>query len=149
MFALTRIVPIVAAVSLVTLYVGVSTQVQPGGSPATGAAESPPPGSAIVWDSGRVRLTAAAMRIHAGDEVFTGSVPPFSVHSDGADVPTTLEVVWPEQGVEQRMNLYFDMNGTDWWVTELRTFDGDACRPSWILLLGTPVHHPPRPGILR
>ena len=108
MFALTRIVPVVAAISLVTLYVGLSARVGPGGTPATGPDASPSRGSAIVWDSGRVRLTAAAMRIHAGTRSSRGRCRPISVKSDGGDVPTTLEVVWQEQGVEQRMNLYFE-----------------------------------------
>ena len=146
MFAITRIVPIVVAVSLVTLYLGMSTQVRPGGSPATDAAASASPGPAIAWDSGLVRLTAAAMRIGEGDRTFTGAAPDVTVHSSPGS-PTvnlddtsnvthpTLEVSWTEQGVEQKLNLYFAFDETDWWVSELRTYDG-YCDSDWIYYFG-------------
>jgi hypothetical protein len=135
MFAAIRIGVAVAAVALATAYLGLSAQDQEGPSTGAGTASAPPAGP-IDWDSGRVRLRASAMRIREGDGVFTGRVPAFSVQSDGSVVPTTFEVVWPEQGTEQRMNLYFEQDGTDWWVTELRTYDGDACSPDWIVYRG-------------
>lgn len=87
---------------------------------------SPPPYGAVTWDSGAARFAADSYQIHVGDTVFTGSGPA-EVHSDPGD-PTyrTLEVVWHEQGVEQRMNLYFAADAEDWWVTEVRTYDGMA-----------------------
>ena len=36
----------------------------------------------------------------------------------------TLEVIWFEHEVEQRLNMYFGSDGTDWWVDEIRTYDG-------------------------
>ena len=83
------------------------------------------------------------MTIHEGDKVFTGLVPTVSIHSDPGD-PTyrTLEVEWTEQGVEQRLYLYFAADDTDWWVSEIRTRDGypDA---DWIAYHG-PFFRTPR-----
>lgn len=99
------------------------------------AAQSPPasPGSlesapdrahSVTWDSGAARFEAGSYEIRVGDAVFTGDGPA-DVHSDPGD-PTyrTLEVTWYEQGVEQRMNLYFSADADDWWVTEIRTYEG-------------------------
>jgi hypothetical protein len=39
---------------------------------------------------------------------------------------TTLELTWHEQSVEQRINIYFASDGTDWWANEIRTYDGSS-----------------------
>ncbi len=102
-----------------------------------GAPASEEPMAAIGWDSGLVQLTASAMRITEGDEVFTGeNVLAWGVHSDPGDAAyRTLQVEWQEQDVEQRLFLYFAADDTDWWVSELRTRDGfpDA---DWITYTG-------------
>ena len=87
---------------------------------------TPPPNGAVTWDSGAARFEADSYQIHVGDTVFTG-MGQAEVHSDPGDPSyRTLEVVWDEQGVEQRMNLYFAADAEDWWVTEVRTYDGMA-----------------------
>ncbi len=89
-------------------------------SAASGAAT----GSGVLWDSGAVRFEADGVELRVGDQVFCG-VGPAEVSSDpGGPEYRTLEVVWLEQGVEQRMNLYFGADASDWWITEVRTYDG-------------------------
>ena len=79
---------------------------------------------AIVWDSGSVRLEADDFEVRVGDKVFHG-VGPMEVDSDpGGQDYRTLELVWQEQGVEQRMNLYFEADDEEWWISEIRTYDG-------------------------
>ena len=100
--------------------------------PSAGTADSPAPpgptaeaaGSAVEWDSGSVRLEADSFELRTGDQVFHGSGPA-EVHSDPGDPEyRTLEVTWHELGVEQRLNLYFGADASDWWLTEVRTYDG-------------------------
>jgi hypothetical protein len=118
----TRVSSFVAVAA--TLVLGTTSVAQaPSEAPASPEGPAEP---AIVWDSGAARLEADSYKILAGDSVFTG-VGPADVDSDPGD-PTyrTLEIVWQEQGVEQRMNLYLAADETDWWVTEIRTYDGFA-----------------------
>lgn len=78
----------------------------------------------VIWDSGSVRFEADAFELRVGDRVFRG-IGPAEVRSDpGDEAYRTLEVVWSEQGVEQRMNLYFGADESDWWISEVRTYDG-------------------------
>jgi hypothetical protein len=100
------------------------------GAAASAQQASPsPPGPedaapAIVWDSGSVRLEADDFEVRVGDKVFHG-VGPMTVDSDpGGQDYRTLELVWQEQGVEQRMNLYFKADEDEWWISEIRTYDG-------------------------
>jgi hypothetical protein len=92
----------------------------PSASPASSGETAP----AIVWDSGSVRLEADDFEVRVGDKVFHG-VGPMEVDSDpgGLDY-RTLELVWQEQGVEQRMNLYFEADEDEWRISEIRTYDG-------------------------
>ncbi|HSB85057.1 MAG TPA: hypothetical protein VLD86_02050, partial [Ilumatobacteraceae bacterium] len=48
---------------------------------------------------------------------------------------TTLELEWDGGGVPMRILMYFASDGTDWWATELRTYDGSA-DPKWIEMPG-------------
>jgi hypothetical protein len=37
---------------------------------------------------------------------------------------TTLELTWHDGGIEQRINMYFNSDGVDWWANEIWTYDG-------------------------
>jgi hypothetical protein len=50
----------------------------------------------------------------------------FLVDSSPGDTERTLEVTWQEAGVEMRLNLYLAADDADWWVTEVRVYDGSA-----------------------
>ncbi len=98
---------------------------------AAGAQEAPPSPmddeaamSGVVWDSGSVRLEADDFELRVGDKIFYG-IGPTAVDSDpGGSDYRTLEITWQEQGVEQRMNLYFGADDDEWWISEIRTYDG-------------------------
>jgi hypothetical protein len=98
-------------------------------------------GPAIVWDSGQVRLEADSLRIEALG-TFTGTpdlvdgAPAIRVRSDRGDAHyRTLEVEWREQGLPLRLFIYFAADDTEWWVTEMRTYDGSS-RGEWIYYPG-------------
>jgi hypothetical protein len=121
---------LLGTIAVCTTLIGASV-VQVQGS-SSGAEDSPAPpapsgeaaGSAVVWDSGSVRFEADSFELRIGDQVFHGSGPA-EVDSDPGDSESrTLEVFWHERGVEQRMNLYFGADESDWWLTEVRTYDG-------------------------
>lgn len=57
-----------------------------------------------------------------------------SLHSDPSlNHPdyTTLEAIWKENNVEMRLFMYFYKNNKEWWVGEIRTYDGKS-PGSWI-----------------
>jgi hypothetical protein len=107
-------------------------------------------GPAIVWDSGSVRLEADAIRIE-GIGTFSGTpdvvrgAPAISLHSATGDAShRTLEVEWQERGLPMRLFLYVEADDTDWWVTEIRTYDGSS-GGEWIHYVG-PLFRTPLGG---
>jgi hypothetical protein len=98
----------------------------PSGSGVPGAASPGSPGTpGVAWTTERVSLTADDLRLEVDDLVFGEDVWPTSVDSDPGDSSRwTLEIVWTEHDVEQRLNMYFEADDTDWWVREIRTYDG-------------------------
>lgn len=99
-----------------------------GAVPGAGAEPTPGPSpEPIAWSTRVVELAADAIRLEVAGDVFSLTDVPVAVHSDEGDASAwTLEVDWRELGVDQRLNLYFRSDGTDWWVEELRTYDGSV-----------------------
>lgn len=102
----------------------------------------------IDWraDSGRVRLKAADLAIAANDKILTVGDADVTVHGDRGDLLYwTLEAEWREQGVPMRLFIYFTSDGTDWWATSIRTYDGTE-RGDWVEYRGeffrTPLGKP-------
>ena len=76
------------------------------------------------WATGVVTLEANTVAIHVGDKAFS---PPAdaALHSDpGSSTYRTLEMSWSEQGIEMRLNIYLAADDSNWWVSEIRTYDG-------------------------
>lgn len=95
-------------------------------------------GERINWqtDSGRVRLAAATMAITTGQGIFTAAAADATVHGDpGNGLYWTLEAGWFENGTPMRLYMYFASDGTDWWVTAIRTYDGTD-RGEWVIYEG-------------
>ncbi len=92
--------------------------------------------SSFHYATGQVQLDAASIKVEAGGRTF---VPPanVSVHSDPGtwNQYTTLELEWDAGGVPMRIYIYFASDGTDWWATEMRTYDGSA-GGEWIEMTG-------------
>ena len=93
---------------------------------ASGAAVSPSAGpTQIHWETPVVDLAADALAVEANGIEFTTEEAQLRAGSDpGGPDYWTLEVEWLEQGLEQRLYMYFGSDGTDWWVDEIRTRDG-------------------------
>jgi hypothetical protein len=90
---------------------------------------SPSPSPAmprIAWSTDVVSLTTQDLLIEAGGRTFTA--PPGTWVGWGSDDGDpnywTLEVEWREQDREMWLYLYFASDGTDWWVSQVRTRNG-------------------------
>jgi len=143
MSAPARSTVVIAVLSLLLASVAVSAQSPTASAPAQGPDASASGARAIDWQTPSAHLQAAAMTIHEGDKVFTGVVPQVALRSDPGDPAyRTLEAEWAEQGLEQRLFIYFAADDHDWWVTEIGTRDGypDA---DWITYRG-PFFKTPR-----
>lgn len=125
MFSATKLVVGGVIAALVGTVVLADTVTWPDPStPSAAPSASPVPG--IHWTTPVVDLSADAFSVEANDLVFTyeGGAPQ-SVGSDpGGPDYWTLEIVWTEHDREQRLNLYFGSDGSDWWLDEIRTYDG-------------------------
>jgi hypothetical protein len=90
----------------------------------------------IHWDTQVVRLGADAFTIEAGDRSFGQQMASLDLHSDpGVATYRTLELIWHEQGTEMRLNMYFAADDTSWWVSEIRTYNGQH-PGDWIYYYG-------------
>ncbi len=83
-----------------------------------------------------MQLDADSVEVDAGGRTF---VPPADTMVNGdpgtPNQYTTLELEWDAQGVPMRIYIYFASDGTDWWATEIRTYDGSP-GGEWIEMPG-------------
>jgi hypothetical protein len=124
MFGAVKLLVAGVSVALVSAFF-VSGAIGPSGPAVPGAMSPASPGaSGVDWTTERVSLSADDFRLDVNDLEFGVDVEP-QLHSDPGDSNYwTLEVTWFEHEVEQRLNMYFGSDGTDWWVDEIRTYDG-------------------------
>ena len=84
------------------------------------------------FETPTVLLDAASVQVDAAGQTF---VPGADLRVEGdpgvTNESTTLELTWHERGIEQRINIYFASDGTDWWANEIRTYDGQP-NGEWI-----------------
>lgn len=110
----------VAALSLAVLLLAVLRV-----GPFAGVGAGSVPGNPVAWSTPYAALTADDFAIDAGGRRFTAANAQVAIHSDPGDATyRTLELSWTEQGVEMRLFLYFAADAREWWVTEIRTYDG-------------------------
>jgi hypothetical protein len=96
-------------------------------------------GKAIQWKTDVVRLGADAITIDANGVISHG-LAAIKVSSDPGDLKRwTLEAAWSENGVDQRLNLYFAADATTWWIDEVGVYDGVAAGPKWAKLPPGPL----------
>ena len=103
-----------------------------GEEPAAGSETS----AGFHFATAQVQLDADSVEVDAGGRTF---VPPADtmINSDPGtpNEYTTLELEWDAQGVPMRIYIYFASDGTDWWATEIRTYDGSP-GGEWIEMPG-------------
>jgi hypothetical protein len=96
------------------------------------ATEAPASGPTFHFETPTVVLDAASVEVTVAGKSF---VPPSNVVAEGdpgvGNEYTTLELTWHDQGVEQRIYIYFASDGTNWWANQINTYDGQV-NGEWI-----------------
>ena len=91
------------------------------------ATEAPAAATGFHFETTTVLLDAASVEVTVADKSF---VPPSDVVVEGdpglGNEYTTLELTWHDQGVEQRIYIYFTSDGTNWWANQINTYDGQV-----------------------
>ena len=87
----------------------------------------PPTANAVNWTTPTVALSAHNFYIIANGQLFTAqNASNFTLTSDpGSATYTTLEATWMENGTEMRLFIYFGADSTNWWIKEMRTYNGN------------------------
>ncbi|OGD83981.1 hypothetical protein A2165_02795 [Candidatus Curtissbacteria bacterium RBG_13_40_7] len=81
-------------------------------------------GYRIVWETPQVSLKTNGFYIKVNGKTFTGNSQSTIRSDPGNPTYTTLEVEWKEKNVPMRLYMYFSADGTNWKVTEVRTYNG-------------------------
>jgi len=90
----------------------------------------------VRWSTDRVDLQADDFSIEVGGKLFTSANAQVNVNGDPGDSRYwSLELTWNEQGREMKTNIYFGADKKQWWVSEIRTYDGGNGR-NWIYSYG-------------
>jgi hypothetical protein len=118
-----RLLMATAAASLL-LAAGVAVAQRRTDHAATGGPAASP---AFHFETPTVLLDAASVEVTVADKSF---IPPRDVLVEGdpgvGNDYTTLELTWHDQGVEQRIYIYFTSDGTSWWANQINTYDGQV-----------------------
>ena len=121
----SRLAVAVGAAAALVLALGGLALLQREGThtPATAATGGAADSSPYMFDTPTVSLHAATIEVISGDRTF--SPTDAQVFSDPAEPneTTTLELTWFQEGLEQRIDMYFRSDATNWWAYEIRTYD--------------------------
>ncbi len=97
----------------------------------------------VNWRTDRVSLQAEDFYIITNGQKYFGKTGEIAFHSDpGSYGYTTLEVEWQENEREMRLYMYFYANESEWWLNEIRTYNGQI-PGDWITYQG-PFFRVPR-----
>ena len=89
-----------------------------------------------VSEDERVGLEADDFWLEAGGESYFDNTADLTIHSDpGWATYTTLEATWHEKGREMKVFMYFQADENSWWVSEIRTYNGET-PGDWIYYTG-------------
>ena len=85
-------------------------------------------GWSLDYSTSVVMLRANAISIDSNGTLHTAPTDGMiDLHSNppSGTLPdrTTLEMIWQEAAVIVKLNIYFDTDGTDWWVSQLKHKD--------------------------
>lgn len=101
-------------------------------------------GKAFRWQTERVALGADRVVIDASGRTFVGAAAAEPGGDPGSATYWTLELMWLEHGLEQRLFLYFGADDTHWWIDEIRVYDAAPGRePDWASLPPGPYARTP------
>ena len=82
-------------------------------------------GGPYSWSTGSVEFAADSFVITIGDREFQPVLSTLEINGYwGDEGSSTLELTWFDNGVEMRVNVYFEADAMTWWSDEVRTYDG-------------------------
>lgn len=96
----------------------------------------------IEWITQRVQLRARDLQIRVNGETLGQAGAQLKVSSDPGNLRYwSLEATWQERGREMRAFFYFRADNKEWWVDEIRTYDGSA-EGDWVYYYGDYFRRP-------
>ena len=85
----------------------------------------------IRWTTEVVRLGADAVTIDANGSTLRADTLTKVSSDPGSLTSWTLEVVWFEANLEQRLNIYFNADRASWWIEGVQVYDNVRPEPDW------------------
>lgn len=103
------------------------------------------PTKRVQWPSTSVVFEADDLRIKAAGQTFKGSSSAEFIQSYAGLDYRDYDVMWYENGREMRMDISFESDGSDYWISEWFIYDGRK-DPEWVAFKGqlfvTPLDEP-------
>ena len=100
--------------------------------------------AAFAWTTSRVVFTANTFTIDVNGQQFSPTGVKVDVNTDpGNATYATLELSWQQYGVPMNVNVYFAADASEWWVTEIRTYNGKSGTDAdWVTVVGEQFRTP-------
>ena len=136
---LRRALTLVATAALVIVGLVVLSNRGGDDSPAAGGGTT-----AFSWTTSRVVFTSNNFTIDVGGQRYSPTGVHVDVNTDPGDATyATLELSWQEHGVPMNVNVYFAADAANWWVTEMRTYNGkEPAGADWVTFMGDEFRTP-------
>jgi hypothetical protein len=84
----------------------------------------------VIWKTAYNEFSSSNFYIQIGDQKFYG-IEPVSIHSDPGLERSTMELSWKENGISQRLFLYFQKTTNNLWeIYDLRSYNSTGT--DWI-----------------
>jgi hypothetical protein len=99
-------------------------------------------GNEVNWKTAVVDLQAGDFWIDTAGQRFLGTGQMRVTSDPGNATYRTLELTWLEHGAEMRLNIYFGGDATQWWIDEIRTYDGTVQSPDWLFYRAPEIRAP-------
>ena len=100
--------------------------------------------TAFSWTTSRVVFTSNTFTVDVGGQRYSPTGVHVDVNTDPGDATyATLELSWQEHGVPMNVNVYFAADAANWWVTEMRTYNGkEPAGADWVTFMGDEFRTP-------
>jgi hypothetical protein len=103
------------------------------------------PAKRLQWPSTSVVFEADDLRIKARGKTFRGVISAEFVQSWAGESSRDYDIMWLEHGRDMRLDISFDSDGSDYWISEWLVYDGTK-NPEWVTFKGplykTPLDEP-------
>jgi hypothetical protein len=128
-----RVLVLVAVAALMIVGLVAVTRRGDEQAPASGGGGAP-----FAWTTSRVVFSANSFTIDVGGQQFTPTGVKVDVNTDPGDATyATLELSWQQHQVLMNVNVYFAADATNWWVSEMRTYNGKSGTDAdWVTFAG-------------